>query len=282
VNVEQQCLLGVFAHPDDEIGMAGAYRRYHDAGAMTALICATRGEAGEISDAALATPEALGQVREQELRTACRIMGVEDLSFLEYHDGRLADADPMEVIGRIVRHIRRLRPQVIVTFGPNGGYGHRDHIAIHRCTVAAFHQAGDPDAYPEQQAEGLQPYAPRKLYYTGYPRGLMRRLMEQVVGAQPDFQPFGAVATIPVAEMGTADEEITTTLPLDDALYAVRTQASEAHRTQQNPNGLFAHITPEVMRMVWGTQYFVRAIPAVPDPDGSEHDLFAGVILPGS
>jgi LmbE family N-acetylglucosaminyl deacetylase len=280
--VERQCLLGVFAHPDDEIGMAGAYRRYHDDGVLTALICATRGEAGEISDAALATPQTLGLVREQELRTACQIMGVEDLSFLEYHDGQLADADPMEAIGRIVRHIRRLRPQVIVTFGPNGGYGHRDHIAIHHYTKAAFHQAGDPRAHPEHQADGLRPYAPQKLYFIGYPRGLMRRLLEQTLRAQPDFQPFGAVATIPLEEMGTADEEITTTLPLDDALYAVRTRAGEAHRTQQNPNGPFAHLAPEALRAVWGTQYFVRAIPPISAPDGSEHDLFAGIVLAGA
>jgi len=280
--VERRCLLGVFAHPDDEIGMAGAFRRYHDEGVMTALVCATRGEVGEISDPALATPETLGQVREQELRAACRIMGVEELSFLDYVDGQLADADTLEAVGRIVRHIRRLRPQVVVTFGPNGGYGHRDHIAIHHYTKAAFQQAGDPQAYSEQLADGLRPYAPLKLYYTAYPRNLMRRMLEQAMSAQPDFNPFGNVATIPLEEMGTADEEITTELPLDDALYAVRTQASEAHRTQQNPNGPFARLAPEAVRAVWGSQQFVRAVPPVAVPDGSERDLFAGVALAGS
>ena len=107
--MEQRCLLGVFAHPDDEVMIAGAYRQYRDAGARTALICATRGEEGEISYPELATHENLGQVREQELRRACEIMGVQELSFLDYHDGRLANADPVEATGRIVRQIRRQR-----------------------------------------------------------------------------------------------------------------------------------------------------------------------------
>lgn len=274
----RRCLLGVFAHPDDEVTMAGAYRRYRDAGVATALICATRGEEGEISDPALATHETLGQVREQELRDACRIMGVDDLTFLDYHDGRLADADAVEAIGRIVREIRRLRPQVVVTFDANGGYGHRDHIAIHRFATAAFHQAGQPASYPEQIAEGLAPHAPQKLYYVAFPRSLMASLMGPALRAQPDFQPFGAVATIPLAEMGTADERLTTTLPLDDALYAVREAALQAHRTQQNPNSPFSQIAPEVLRSFWGTQYFVRAVPDGAPGDGSEHDLFAGVV----
>src|SRR5919201_4041473 len=107
---------------------------------MTALVCATRGEEGEISDLALATPETLGQVREQELREACRIIGIEDLSFLDYRDGSLAQADPREATGRLVRQIRRVRPQVVVTFDVNGGHRPRRHMAIHRLTLPAFQQ----------------------------------------------------------------------------------------------------------------------------------------------
>jgi LmbE family N-acetylglucosaminyl deacetylase len=275
--MERRCLLGVFAHPDDEILMAGAYRRYHDDGVATALICATRGEVGEISDPALATPETLGQVREQELREACRIMGVGDLTFLDYYDGKLADADPGEAVGRIVRQIRRLRPQVIVTFDATGGYGHRDHIAIHHLTTTAFRQAGDPSAYPEQLTDGLTAFAPTKLYYTAFPRSLMSKFMAPVLAAQPDLQPFGNVATISISEMGTPDELVTTSIPLDDALYAVREAAMQAHRTQQNPNGPFAQLPPEVTRAFWATQYFVRAVPP-PEPNAEqEHDLFEGI-----
>src|SRR5205085_10966727 len=95
LTMEQRCVLAAFAHPDDEaFGTAGVFRKYRDEGARTALVCATRGEEGEISDPALATPETLGQVREQQLREACRIIGVEDLSFLDYRDGSLAQVDP--------------------------------------------------------------------------------------------------------------------------------------------------------------------------------------------
>ncbi|HZS90648.1 MAG TPA: PIG-L family deacetylase [Chloroflexota bacterium] len=274
---EQRCLLGVFAHPDDEATLAGPMRRYHDQGVRTALICATRGEEGEISDPALATRETLGRVREQELREAARIIPIDDLTFLDYHDGHLADADPGEATGRIVRQIRRLRPQVIVTFDTNGGYGHRDHIAIHHLTLAAFRQAGDARAYPEQRDEGLRPYQPRKLYYVAFPRSLMRRMMERVLAAQPTRQLFGSVATIPPEEMGTEDERITTAIPLDDGLYAVRDAALQAHRTQMNPNGPFANVPPDVMRQIWGTAYFVRAIPAPGPGDALEDDLFAGL-----
>lgn len=275
--MERRCLLGVFAHPDDEVSMAGAFRRYHDEGVLTALICATRGEEGEIGDPALATRETLGRVREQELRAAARIMGIEDLMFLDYHDGRLADADPVDATGRIVRRIRRLRPQVVVTFDANGGYGHRDHIAIHRLTTDAFHQAGDAAAYREQRSEGLEPYAPRKLYYIAFPRSLMEQMLGPALRQQPNIQPFGSVATIPLEEMGTADERVTTSFPLGDALFEMRNAAMAAHRTQQDPNGLFAHVPPEALRAMWGTQHFVRAVPPVASGEGIEHDLFAGL-----
>ena len=160
--MEQKCLLAVYAHPDDEVfGSGGVLRKYSDEGVRTALICATRGEAGEIADPALATPQTIARVREGELRESCRILGVEDLIVLGYHDGRLAEADPEEVQGRLVREMRRLRPQVVVTFDAAGDYGHPDHRAIHRLTVGAFHQAGDPTCYPEQIAGGVQPYARR-------------------------------------------------------------------------------------------------------------------------
>lgn len=275
--MERKCLLGIFAHPDDEIGLAGVYRTCHDEGGLSALICATRGEVGEISDPALATPETLGQVREQELRAACRIMGIEDLSFLDYYDGRLADADPSEAIGRIVWHIRRLRPQVVVTFAANGGYGHRDHIAIHHFTVAAYAQAGDPQAYPEQLSAGVSPHAPQKLYFTAFPREPMQEMMAALLKDQPDFQPFGSVATIPISEMGTPQAEVTTAIPLTDDLFALRTAASQAHRTQQNPNSPFAQLPPETMRQIWGMQFFTRAVPPFAPGDEREHDLFNGV-----
>src|SRR5215471_15476344 len=129
-------LLGIFAHPDDEGALSGAMLKYSALDVETGLVCATRGEVGEISDPALATPETLGQVREGEMRAAAEVLGVPNLWFLDYRDsgmaGTPANSDPRclaqanaaEVVGRLVAVIRQFRPQVMVTFDETGGYGH--------------------------------------------------------------------------------------------------------------------------------------------------------------
>src|SRR6266571_366241 len=171
-------LLGIFAHPDDEGMMTGAILQYSMAGVETGLVCATRGEVGEIADPALATPENLGQVREGEMRAAADVLGARNLWFLDYRDSgmagtpenqdplSLAQASPAEVVGKLVAIIRQFRPQVIVTFDESGAYGHPDHIAIYRHTTSAFHAAADAIQYPE-----LGPaHAVSKLYYSAFPR----------------------------------------------------------------------------------------------------------------
>src|SRR5437588_6458685 len=154
-------LLGVFAHPDDEGMMSAASLQYSTLGVETGLVCATRGEVGEIADPALATPENLGQVREGEMQAAAEVLGLNKLWFLDYRDSGMAgtaendDAQAFvqvgsaEVVGKLVAIIRQFRPQVIVTFDENGAYGHPDHIAIYRHTTSAFHAAADAVQYPE-------------------------------------------------------------------------------------------------------------------------------------
>lgn len=281
--MEQKSFLAIFAHPDDEsFGVAGTFLRYSAEGVQTALVCATRGEEGEISDPTLATRETLGRVREQELHDACAIMGVRDLSFLDYHDGRLAQADVDEATGRIVWQIRRLRPQVIATFDANGGYGHVDHIAIHNLTVAAFRKAGDPACYPdypEQLERGVQPYAPQKLYAVAFPRSVMTAMRQRSAEAGIAFQPGGDQATISVEQMGTADERITTALPLDDARYAAKLRAMRAHRTQLGPDTPFVSAPPDELRPWLGTERYVLLYPQEQPDGGIESDLFANVAL---
>ena len=160
-------LLALFAHPDDEaFGTGGTIAHYASDGTCVTLVCTTRGEVGEIAEGTGATPETLGEVREGELRCAAETMGISELIFLGYRDSGMVDtsenADPRayinapaeEVVPRLVGIIRRVQPQVVITFEPNGGYGHPDHIAIHRHTVAAFHAAADPSRYPEQGQPG--------------------------------------------------------------------------------------------------------------------------------
>jgi LmbE family N-acetylglucosaminyl deacetylase len=277
--LEQKCLLAVYAHPDDEVfGTGGVLRKYSDEGVRTALICATRGEAGEIADPALATPQTIARVREGELRESSRILGVEDLMVLGYHDGRLAEADPEEVQGRLVREMRRLRPQVVVTFDAAGVYGHPDHRAIHRLTVGAFHQAGDPTCYPEQIAGGVQPYAPQKLYVTASSQSNMRQTRALVLAAGYPYAPGGNAATLALEEMGTPDDEITTCITLSDREYAAKLEALRAHRTQISPTSYWLRMADE-LRPVRGVERFVLLYPPGAPTDQSETDLFAGVRL---
>jgi N-acetyl-1-D-myo-inositol-2-amino-2-deoxy-alpha-D-glucopyranoside deacetylase len=143
-------LLVLFAHPDDEaFGSAGSFAYLADRGATVTLIDATRGEEGEISDPMLATPQNLGEVREKELRTAMAQVGVTDVRFLDYRDSGMAgteenknprafmNANPADVAAHLREVIDELKPDAVLTFGPDGVYGHPDHKMISRTATAA-------------------------------------------------------------------------------------------------------------------------------------------------
>ena len=192
--------------------MSGALLQYGTQGVETGLICATRGEVGEIADPALATPENLGQVREGEMRAAAEVLGVRNLWFLDYRDSGMAgtpeNSDPRalvqigaaEVVGKLVAIIRQFRPQVMVTFDETGGYGHPDHIAIYRHTTSAFYAAADAVQYPE-----LGPaHSVSKLYYSSFPRSALRAMGEWLKSQNYD----GSFGDLDPAKLGIADEEI--------------------------------------------------------------------------
>lgn len=185
-------LLGVFAHPDDETFCAGGtLARYAAAGAEVMVVSATRGEAGQIRDAQAATRRTLGLVRERELREACARLGVQRALCLDYFDGTLKDLDQELLARRVVQVIRTFRPDVVITFGEDGAYGHPDHVAISRATTAACRRAGDASDLPEQRAEGLAPHAPSVLYHSQFPRSRMLlrdRLVHWLVGHRERFR----------------------------------------------------------------------------------------------
>jgi LmbE family N-acetylglucosaminyl deacetylase len=163
-------LLGVFAHPDDETFCAGGtFARYAKNGAEIMVVSATRGQAGQIRDARVATRRTIAAVRESELRVACERLGVAHVRCWDYLDGALAEADFHGLVGQVVEAIREFRPDVVVSFGPDGGYGHPDHIAISAAATAACRQAGDPASYPGQLAAGLAPHQPDRLYHSYFP-----------------------------------------------------------------------------------------------------------------
>jgi LmbE family N-acetylglucosaminyl deacetylase len=173
--------LGLFAHPDDETFCAGGtFAKYAAQGAEIMVVCATRGQAGQIRDAGIATRRTIGQVREQELRAACDRLGIHHARCLDFVDGALTRDDPAPLIGEFTRAIRAFRPTTVFTFGPDGGYGHPDHVAISNAATDAFDLAGDATRFPEHVAAGLAPYAPATLYYAHFPRH-RRRLLDRMV-----------------------------------------------------------------------------------------------------
>jgi LmbE family N-acetylglucosaminyl deacetylase len=274
-----QTILAAFAHPDDEsFGVGGTLARYVAEGAHVALVCATRGEVGQISDPALATRETLPAVREAELRCAAGAFGLQELIFLDYRDsgmvGTPENDDPRafinvpaeEVVGRMVGLIRRIKPQVVITFDPEGGYGHPDHIAIHRHTVAAFHAAGDGSRYPEQGA----PWRPERLFYAIVPRSFferMRATMEEAGMDTSGFNRFG--------ERAWSDDMITVSLDVSAHVEA-KWRALECHRTQFGPENPFRKLRPDTVKAMMTEEHFALAAPA-PAPGTRLSDLYEGL-----
>lgn len=181
INQGQKRLLGIFAHPDDEVFAAGGtLARAAAMGVETMVVSATRGEAGQIRDANAATRRTLGQVREQELHRAAEKLGVQHVVVLDHADGTLQTADPILLTGQLTEIIREFRPDTVITFGPDGAYGHPDHVAISDATTQAVRVAGDAHYFPEQLATGLTPHQPGRLYHSHFPR--KQRLLTDRLG----------------------------------------------------------------------------------------------------
>lgn len=285
-------LLAVFAHPDDEsFGMGGTLSLYAARGHRVELICATRGEAGEISDATLATPDTLPAVREIELRCAARSMGIRPPIFLGYRDSgmegtaenndprSLHQADRHVAIGKVTQLIREIQPDVVVTFEPGGGYGHPDHVAIHQITVAAVAAASDAQQYAWQIQAGLAPHRVRKFYYTALPRRFFRSMAEKLMAAGVDLSQVSGVRDGDMTEWGMPDELVTTTIDVSSVLDQ-KIASWQCHRTQLNPGGPFAmaiRLGEKVWREPMSTEHYIRVQPPVAPGEPGETDLFAGL-----
>ena len=187
--IHQQRLLAVYAHPDDECYCSGGtLAKYSAAGAETAVISATKGQAGQINDTRIATRKTLGQMREQELKRSCEQLNVHHTICWDYMDGALADANQKQLVHDIVQVIRDFRPHIVLTFGDDGAYGHPDHIAISRATTIAFHQAGDPELSTDGDHA---PHEPLRLYHAHFPERkvlLLNELANWLITHQENFQ----------------------------------------------------------------------------------------------
>lgn len=279
--------MAVFAHPDDEsFGIGGTLARYGaDPDVRVVLVCATRGEAGEISDPGLATAERLGEVREGELRCACQRLGIDALHLLDYRDSGMAGteenrnpraltmADTGQAVGKVVAYIRRERPDVVVTFDQSGGYGHPDHVAIHHHTRAAFVAAADPAQYPEQIDAGWEPHQAQKLYYTAIPRRFFRAVAEkmQAMGIEIPERYLKRLEE----GIGLPDDACTTDVNVQD-FWETKQAAIQCHATQLNPDSIFAMLPPDIMRELQTWECFQLAQSYVSGNE-EDHDLLTGL-----
>jgi LmbE family N-acetylglucosaminyl deacetylase len=188
------------------------------------------------------------------------------------HPEAFAQANLEEATGRLVALVRRYRPQVLVTYDENGFYGHPDHIRANRITVAAFAAAGDPTRYPDQ---GLEPWAPAKLYYTTVPRSRFSTFAERLAahGIEPPLR--GNDGDVSSPPLGTPDELVTTMVDVS-AQAGRKRRALWAHATQMGPNVFFAKMPPALFDELFGQETFQLVDSRVPTRP-PETDLFAGL-----
>jgi LmbE family N-acetylglucosaminyl deacetylase len=262
-------ILFVFAHPDDEsFGFAGLMAWAQASGHRVGLICATRGEVGEISDPLLGTPETLGAVRERELRDAMSIVGVDPVRLLSYRDSGMAGTTPNDdprsllqasrdsVIADVVYQIRDLRPRTVITFGPDGIYGHPDHIRIGDVTAEAVRIAATSDL-----AFLGKPWRVSRLYFAAIAREDLIEASQRLSG------PFAGTPAEAIARMGTPRAEITHVFDVSPYL-STKLRVINNHATQlpQNEKGP----ANDIAMRPWLTRESI-AIRPLPWDDATEH-----------
>jgi N-acetyl-1-D-myo-inositol-2-amino-2-deoxy-alpha-D-glucopyranoside deacetylase len=264
-------LFLVHAHPDDEaISTGGVMMRAHASGHRVVLVTCTRGEEGEIHnmDEAAVRPR-LAEVRTEELRRAGEILGIDRQEFLGYRDSGMAGAPsnarpdsfhtaPLaEAARRLAQLLRQERPEVVVTYGPEGTYGHPDHIKAHQTTMAALDLLA---------AEGWQP---AKVYWHAIPQSFLERMASELRRSGQPI-PAGPGQTI----RGVPDERITTIVDVRD-LAPRKRQAFEAHVSQNDPQSPFRTMQAQILEGVLGQEAFTlaRGQPG----ELPEHDLFSGL-----
>ncbi len=266
---EQLKLMCILAHPDDEsLGTGGTLIKYAANGVETHLVTATRGERGWFgNETDYPGPEALGQIRETELHAAAKVLGLQCVALLDYQDGELDQANPTEAIGKIVAHVRRIRPQVVVTFDPNGAYGHPDHIAISQFATAAIVAANNPNY---NGGSKQPPHQVSKLYYTAGTKELLA-----------DYEAiFGELVMHidGVERRATGWEPWAVTTNIDTGEYWSQIwQAISCHQSQLPGYQALKELPEKQRKSLWKTEMYYRAFSLVNGGRTIEHDLFEGL-----
>lgn len=274
-------ILAVLAHPDDEsFGLGGTLALYGRKDYDTYVVCATRGEAGTVDELHLRGFRDTAELRTEELRRAAKVLGLKGVFFLGYRDSGMPNTESNrhpeaqinhsvdEVAGRVVGYIRRLKPDVVLTFDPMGGYKHPDHIHVHHATVLAFEHADDPAFHPE---EGL-PFKPRALYFQVFPRRFLKWMTRLMPLLGKDPTKWGRNGDINLKELAEADFPVHVRLDVRE-VAEIKRAAGEQHASQggiQMRRGLMGF----VLKVFGEREDFMQAFPPVRLSAGFKRDLF--------
>jgi N-acetyl-1-D-myo-inositol-2-amino-2-deoxy-alpha-D-glucopyranoside deacetylase len=279
----KKVLLVVVAHPDDEsFGMGGTIALYSKEGVEVHLICATKGEAGEVPAQMLDGFSSIGELRESELRCAARELGLTQVHYLGYRDSGMAgsvdnnhaqslvQAPVDEVAEKIALLIRKIKPQVVVTFDPIGGYMHPDHIAVHNACVAAFVMAGDNAI----KLENSLPFAPSKLYFHIFPRGLLKYVVKLMPLFGKNPKKFGKNGDIDLASI--MEQNFPTHARINYLKVAEQREKASACHASQGGDKQSGYFLTWILRLLSSNESFMRTIPP-PVKGHLEKDLFEGI-----
>jgi LmbE family N-acetylglucosaminyl deacetylase len=267
--------MAVLAHPDDEsLGLGGLLAATTAQKVEVAIVTATRGEGGRYLEHRSGPDhpgrQKLGEIREEELRCAARVLGIEDVTILGLPDGAVDQAPARDTIARIATHFRRFRPQVVVTFPPDGSYGHPDHVAMSQFTTAAMVEAADGGQDLSLDGAALPPHAVAKLYYMVsspddwdlYQR-VFKKLTSTVDGVERQANPWPEWA-------------ITTAVDVR-AHWRTVWEAVQCHHSQIASYGGLENLPPDVHEQLWGTEHLYRVLSTVNGGRVRETDVFEGL-----
>lgn len=277
-------ILAVLAHPDDEsFGLGGTLALYASKGYDTYLICATRGEVGTVDEEHLNGFNDIAELRTDELMRAAKHLGLKDVFFLGYRDSGMPGTEenkhpeaqinhPIDAVaGHVVKYIRELKPDIVLTFDPIGGYKHPDHIHIHKATLLAFEKADDASFHPEA---GL-PFKPRALYYQVFPRWFLKWMTRLLALTGKDPTKWGRNGDINLKELAEIQFPVHVRVDIR-SVSEVKRQAGAQHASQGGVGmrrGLMGFIT----RVFGEKEDYMRAYPPVNDRFRRKHDLFDGL-----
>jgi N-acetyl-1-D-myo-inositol-2-amino-2-deoxy-alpha-D-glucopyranoside deacetylase len=281
----QQRLLAVLAHPDDEtFGTGGTLAHYAQIGTQVYLVCATRGEVGEMDPKYMRGFNSIAERREDELRCAAEKLGLTAVYFLNYRDSGMPGSpdnthpdalafQPQDKVAADVQHyIQLLKPQVVITFDPIGGYRHPDHIAIHKATVQAFEQAIKAQAGPDGAAQ----FQPSRLYFQTIPRAFLRLVVKilPLFGKNP--RQFGTNKDIDLVSIAEVDFPVHAEINFT-AVAQIREEASACHASQGGASPSGGGLMGRVRRWLLAKEQYMLAYP-IPRPDEKrKKDLFEGL-----